>query len=153
MAVSALPLLVHVGADPSSGEGAECSKTLPSSVSRPSARTPYGPFVRLALLTGARRGELLGLRWADVDFDGGALHIQQTAQRIAGQGIVFRQPKTRLSRRAIALSPDAVAVLRGHRRRQAELRLLAGPAYLDRDLVSPLGSERRSSRATCADRG
>jgi integrase len=101
--------------------------------------TPIGAFVRLAFLTGARRGELLGLRWADVDLDGGALHIQQTAQRIAGQGIVFRQPKTRLSRRAIALSSDAVAVLRAHRRRQAEARLLAGPAYQDRDLVFASG--------------
>jgi integrase len=101
--------------------------------------TPFGPFVRLALLTGMRRGELLGLRWSDVDLDGGALHVQQTAQRIDGQGIVFRQPKTRLSRRSIALSPDAVAVLRQHRRRQAEARLLAGSAYVDRDLVFATG--------------
>jgi integrase len=101
--------------------------------------TSIGPFVRLALLTGMRRGELLGLRWADVDLDGGALHVQQTAQRIVGQGIIFRQPKTRLSRRSIALSPDAVAVLRQHRRRQAEARLLAGSAYGDRDLVFATG--------------
>lgn len=101
--------------------------------------TSIGPFVRLALMTGMRRGELLGLRWADVDFEGGALHVQQTAQRIAGQGIVFRQPKTRLSRRSIALSPDAVGVLRQHRRRQAEARLLAGSAYGDRDLVFATG--------------
>jgi integrase len=46
--------------------------------------TPYGSFVRLAFLTGARRGELLGLRWQDVDLEKGALHIQQTAQRIPG---------------------------------------------------------------------
>ena len=68
-----------------------------------------------------------------------SIHIQQTAQRIAGQGIVFRQPKTRLSRRSIALSSDAVAVLRQHRRRQAEARFLAGPAYDDRDLVFATG--------------
>jgi integrase len=97
--------------------------------------TPIGAFVRLALLTGMRRGELLGLRWADVDLAGGTLHIQQTAQRITGQGIVFRQPKTRLSRRSVALSSDAVAALRQHRVRQAEARLLAGPAYADGDLV------------------
>lgn len=103
------------------------------------AETSIGPFVRLALLTGMRRGELLGLRWADVDLEGGALHVQQTAQRILGQGIIFRQPKTRLSRRSIALSPDAVAVLRQHRRRQAEARLLAGSAYGDRDLVFATG--------------
>ena len=99
--------------------------------------TPLGPFVRLALLTGMRRGELLGLRWSDVEGD--SIHIQQTAQRIAGQGIVFRQPKTRLSRRSIALSSDAMAVLRQHRLRQAEARFLAGPAYVDRDLVFATG--------------
>jgi integrase len=101
--------------------------------------TTIGPFVRLALLTGMRRGELLGLRWSDVDLDGAKIHVQQTAQRIDGQGIVFRHPKTRLSRRAIALSPDAVIVLRSHRRRQAEARLLAGPAYVDHDLVFATG--------------
>jgi integrase len=101
--------------------------------------TPYGPLVRLALLTGMRRGELIGVRWSDLDLEGAAIHVQQTAQRLAGQGIVFRQPKTRLSRRSIALSPDAVAILRQHRRRQAEARLLAGPAYQDRDLVFATG--------------
>jgi integrase len=86
-----------------------------------------------------RRGELLGLRWADVDLDGATIHVQQTAQRIVGQGIVFRHPKTRLSRRAIALSPDAVTVLRSHRLRQAEARFLAGSAYGDLDLVFATG--------------
>lgn len=99
--------------------------------------TPYGSFVRLALLTGMRRGELIGLRWSDVD--GSFLHVQQTAQRISGMGVVYRQPKTRLSRRSIALSPDAVAVLRTQRARQAEAKLLAGPAYVDRDLVFATG--------------
>lgn len=99
--------------------------------------TSLGPFVRLALFTGMRRGELLGLRWSDVD--SASIHLQQTAQRIAGQGIVFRQPKTRLSRRSIALSSDAMAVLRQHRVRQAEARFLAGPAYEDRDLVFATG--------------
>jgi integrase len=104
--------------------------------------TPYGPLVRLAILTGMRRGELLGLRWGDVDLDAAVLHVQQSAQRITGQGMIFRQPKTRLSRRAIALSPVAVALLRQHRRRQAETRLLAGSAYEDHGLVftSGLGS-------------
>lgn len=104
--------------------------------------TPYGPLVRLAVLTGMRRGELLGLRWGDVDLDAAVLHVQQSAQRITGQGMIFRQPKTRLSRRSIALSPVAVALVRQHRRRQAETRLLAGSAYEDQGLVftSGLGS-------------
>ena len=98
-----------------------------------------GPFVRLAVLTGLRRGELLGLTWANVDLERASLSVSQSAQRIDGQGIVFRQPKTRLSRRAVALSPEAVSLLRGHRRVQAEARLLAGPACEDRDLVFATG--------------
>lgn len=97
--------------------------------------TPIGSLVRTAVLSGMRRGELLGLRWADVDLGRGILHVQQTAQRVAGQGVIFRQPKTRLSRRAIEISREATLVLRDHRRRQLEERLLAGPAYVDRDLV------------------
>ena len=101
--------------------------------------TDYGPLVRLAVLTGLRRGELLGLRWTDVDLDAAVLHVQQSAQRITGQGIVFRQPKTRLSRRAVALSPVAVGLLRQHRRAQIEARLFAGPAYQDQNLVFATG--------------
>jgi integrase len=104
--------------------------------------TPIGSLVRMAVMTGMRRSELLGLRWRDVDLDGGVASVQQTAQRISSQGWIFQQPKTRLSRRAIALSPSTVQTLRRHRRQQAEARLLAGPAYRDRDLVfaSALGT-------------
>jgi integrase len=61
---------------------------------------------------------------------------------LAGEGWVYRQPKTRLSRRAVALSPTTVQLLRTHRREQLEGRLLAGSAYVDRDLVfaSALGT-------------
>lgn len=97
--------------------------------------TPIGSLARMAVMTGMRRGELLGLRWRDVDLAAGLANIQQTAQRIDGQGWVFRQPKTRLSRRSVALSPDTVRMLAVHRRAQLEARLLAGPAYQDRDLV------------------
>ncbi|HUG46951.1 MAG TPA: tyrosine-type recombinase/integrase [Candidatus Limnocylindria bacterium] len=97
--------------------------------------TPIGVLARMAVLTGMRRGELLGLRWRDLDLAAGLANIQQTAQRISGQGWVFRQPKTRLSRRSVALSPETVRMLSTHRKSQLEARLLAGSAYQDRDLV------------------
>jgi integrase len=104
--------------------------------------TPIGALTRMAVMTGMRRGELLGLRWSDIDLDGGVASVQQTAQRIDGAGWVFRQPKTKLSRRAVALSPTTVQLLHKRRRDQAEARLLAGSAWQDRNLVftSALGT-------------
>lgn len=103
--------------------------------------SPAGPIVRMAVLTGMRLGEILGLRWADVDLDAGVIHVQQTAQRVPGQGIVFKAPKTARSRRSVAISPDTVRFLRDHRRRQLEERMVAGRLYEDHGLVfcTPLG--------------
>src|SRR5215218_10731316 len=88
----------------------------------------------LAATTGMRRGELLGLRWADVDLDVGVLRITQARVR-AGNQVVAGEPKTARGRRTIALDPATVAALRQHRKRQAEERLLAGPRYADSGLV------------------
>jgi len=55
----------------------------------------YAVYV-LALSAGLRRGELLGLRWADVDLDGGELHVRQAVQRVGGE-LLFAEPKTRHS--------------------------------------------------------
>ena len=105
-------------------------------------KTPIGPLARMAVMTGMRRGELLGLRWRDVDMAAGVAHVQQTAQRIDGTGWVFRQPKTRLSRRGVAFSPETVRMLSAHRKAQLAARLLAGSAWQDFDLVfsSALGT-------------
>lgn len=88
----------------------------------------------LAATTGMRRGELLGLRWADVDLDVGVLRVAQARVR-AGNQIVLGEPKTARGGRTIALDPVTVAALRQHRKRQAEERLLAGPRYADSGLV------------------
>jgi integrase len=88
----------------------------------------------LAATTGMRRGELLGLRWADVDFDSGVVRIAQARVR-AGNQVVAGEPKTARGRRTIALDPATVAALRQHRKRQAEERLLADPSDVDSGLV------------------
>lgn len=89
---------------------------------------------RVAATTGVRRGELVGLRWRDVDLDPGRLSIVQ--QRAKGDGTVSAGPtKTRRGRRLIALDPTTVAALRAHRKTQTEYRLMLGQGYRDSGLV------------------
>lgn len=93
----------------------------------------YALWVVLAS-TGMRRGEVLGLRWADVDLDGGHLRIVQTV--IQTQSTVsLGLPKTAQGRRSVSLDPVTVGVLRAHRKRMLQDRLLVGPDFDDRGLV------------------
>jgi len=94
----------------------------------------YGPIWQLALQTGMRRGELLGLRWRDVDFDRGVLIIRQGITPLAGV-MTVTGTKTPGSERAIPLRPRIVDLLRAHRARQNERRLRLGEVWSDHDLV------------------
>ena len=91
-------------------------------------------LVVLALTTGMRKGELLALRWRDVDLESGSLLVSGTLVRIEGDYRI-EPPKSASGRRRIPLPPLAVEVLRAHRQRQLEQRLQAGPAWRDLDLV------------------
>lgn len=90
----------------------------------------------LAITTGMREGEILGLHWKDVDLDGTSLQVTGTMQRTKF-GLVFSEPKTTKSRRQVTLARAAVDALRRHRTRQLEERLAAGSAWEDNDLVFP----------------
>ena len=96
--------------------------------------THFALPVSLALRTGMRRGEILALRWAEVDLDRGVAAVMRTLEQTA-EGLTFKEPKSAKSRRQIALSPDTVAELRAHKVRQAQRRLALGPGYADEDLV------------------
>lgn len=93
----------------------------------------------LALTTGMREGELLGLRWQDVDVEGQRPSLQvRMAVQEAEKGYILAEPKTTYSRRRISLAPVAVAALRAQRVRQAGERLMLGPAWdTSVDLVFP----------------
>lgn len=93
----------------------------------------YGAW-QLAATTGMRRGELLGLRWEDVDFDQARVEVRQTMLGVGGK-IMESAPKTRRSRRSVALDRLTVAVLKAHRTRQKVERLAAGEAWQGRGLV------------------
>jgi integrase len=90
----------------------------------------------LALKTGMRRGELLALRWADVDLDKGMLQVRGTLRRTR-EGLTFGTPKTAASRRKVVLSPTSMAALRHHRARQDEERHATGDLWQDLGLIFP----------------
>ena len=83
----------------------------------------------LLVETGMRLGELLGLRWEDVDLDGRQLQIRQTLSSLGGR-IILSEPKTASSRRPYELSPQAIEALRAHWVRQASERLAAGEVWV-----------------------
>lgn len=86
----------------------------------------------LGLTTGMRRGELLALRWRDVDFDGGKLRIEQSLEQTKS-GLRFKEPKTRHGRRSVGLAASVVAELRTHWKEQLELRLRLGMGKIPDD--------------------
>ena len=95
-----------------------------------------GALYAVALATGARQGELLALRWADVDFENGSIRIRRTLVRTGGHHEVG-EPKTASSRRAIPIGGTTIDALRAHRRAQAQERIRMGTAWEDGDLVFP----------------
>ena len=88
----------------------------------------------LAVSTGMRRGEILGLRWQNVDLALARVAVRETLTT-AGNELVVGEPKTSRSRRSVALDRDTVAVLREWKAAQAAERLAAGPAWQDTGYV------------------
>lgn len=88
----------------------------------------------VALATGARQGELLALRWQDVDIDRGTIRITRTLIRASG-GLTMSEPKTASGKRTIPVGRSTIDALRAHRTAQVAERLRVGPAWQDGDLV------------------
>lgn len=106
---------------------------------------------RLAATTGMRRGELLALRWHDVDLATGSLRVVQA--RVRGEsGWTYGPPKTAKGRRSIALDSGTVAALAAQRKTQSVIRPRFGPYDEDADLVfarpdgSPMDPDSVSGR-------
>ncbi len=113
--------------------------------------TPLYLPVLIAVTTGVRRGELLGLRWSDVDLKAGTLTVNQSLERIKGK-VAFKAPKTKTSRRSITLPAATVQALQEHRLAQAEERLTLGLGRDPRGLVltSAIGEPRDADSLTKA---
>ena len=83
------------------------------------------PIVSLAIGTGMRRGELLGLQWGDVDLEGATLSVARSVEETRA-GLRVKPPKTKRGRRNITLPADTVGMLRAHKVTLLELRLVLG---------------------------
>jgi len=89
----------------------------------------YKVMVILALATGLRRGELMGLEWSDVDFENDAINVHQSSQYLPGVGVFTKEPKNETSNRALAVPASVMALLKQYKAQQSEERLKAGDLW------------------------
>jgi integrase len=88
----------------------------------------------VALALGLRQGEALGLRWEDIDFGAGTLHVRHQLQRIDGK-LTLVPPKTEKSRRTLVMPPMIFDQLREHEKRQVAERLWSCSKWSETGLV------------------
>lgn len=96
--------------------------------------TRFHSLYVVAATLGLRRGELLGLRWRDIDMDDSTLHVRQTVQRVGGK-LVVEGTKTRASEAVIPLPKITRTAILARRRAWADERKAAGECWHDHDLV------------------
>jgi integrase len=96
--------------------------------------TRFDATYYLEISTGLRLGELLGLKWSDLDWKNQNIHIQRQLQRLP-DGLAFSEPKTAKGRREIALGKAVIEKLRGHIAIQDQERKDAGKLWLENDLI------------------
>jgi len=117
--------------------------------------------VAVSLLAGLRQGEVLGLRWADIDLAGHSLQVRQALQRQAVEPgsrrreFVAVQPKSRTSRRRVPLNDRLSAILTGHQARETAKRSTLGLDPLEADdyaFTAPTAGPSRARRLPSASR-
>jgi integrase len=91
----------------------------------------------VAVTTGLREGEILGLKWSDIDWVTRRLSVQRQVQRLKNQGSVFSSPKSEAGERAVLLSMDTIKRLRGYHAVQSYEKLFAGDRWRENDLIFP----------------
>ncbi len=100
-----------------------------------SSGLPYYMLFFTALHTGMRRGELLGLRWCDLDVDMATISVNRSLQVLRDGSLVIREPKTPNARRLISMTPSLALELREHQIMQEGMRIAMGKTVQQDDLV------------------
>ena len=95
----------------------------------------YRTAVIMLIYSGLRRGELCGLKWNDIDFENSIITIRRITQYLPHIGIIEKEPKTRSSMRTMNLPLEAFALLKEHRKWQAEQRIKLGDIWQDSDYI------------------
>lgn len=104
--------------------------------------TRYYIAYHLAVTTGMRQGEILGLRWQDIDFGRNIITVRQT---LSHDGKDFGPPKTESSIRSITIDPATLEALKTHQKLIEQEKSLSSELYSDHDLVSPTNSGKPNS--------
>jgi len=99
--------------------------------------TRFAALYHIAVTTGLRQGELLGLKWADLDWENRQLQIRRQLQRIHKEGLQFLEPKTSGSNRVVALGKLTIEKLKKHREIQSKQKTEAGKKWQENDLLFP----------------
>jgi integrase len=139
-----------IGVELDSAEARERQRWTPAQAAEFIAATagdPMGLIFRVAVLRGCRRGELCGFRWANAEMDkpyrdpatgeertGAVLTVERPIVELGGK-LHESQAKTRAGKRRVFLDHDTAGLLREHRKAQLKVRLKAGEAWGDNDLV------------------
>ena len=99
--------------------------------------TKFETLFWLAVNTGLREGEIIGLKWSDLDWKTGKLQIQRQVQRTKEYGLVFCEPKSASGRRVVVLGKTTIEILRKHFELQQTERQFAGAKWKENDLIFP----------------
>ena len=94
----------------------------------------FNTIIKLLLYTGMRSGEALGLQWCDIDFNNNIITVNHTLSDVGGKHFLTT-PKTKTSRRNIAISQTVASMLREHRKHQMELQMLIGADFSHPEMV------------------
>jgi integrase len=89
----------------------------------------------LAITSGLRAGELIGLKWSDLDWARGYPHVQRQAQRLPGKGLAFTEPKSASGRRVVVLGQAMIDLLDKHLKKQGLLRTFAGERWQEHGMI------------------